>query len=318
MHDCRPPSRALRRWLRIFDSDPVDGRYGHLLLVENPERDDDLGNQLRPYFESAHGDAREYFAGEIGISLHPDADEDDDDASLLYPGCLPDTAKRGLFGEVMAGLVTEHYEFVGGHEWRIPIFLFRYHADVEKYLFDLARDAARERAVFGRFGSDFIGLKLDDDGAVVRLIVGEAKWRAELSDSEVQTLMLGKWKKNKRTGERKRAGGIWFEINRDLDVPHGVRQLQRLLKERDRDGHAAAIVSMDKALALRNPVPMPRTNLIMIVGNGKATRDEGEPLLVWKTIPEEYTSRHDLQVVEVILKDGEDLIDEIYDLLWTV
>jgi hypothetical protein len=56
----------------------------------------------------------------------------------------------------------------------------------------------------------------------------------------------------------------------------------------------------------------------MIAGNGKATRDEGEPLLEWKTIPEEYTSPHDLQVVEVILKDGEDLIDQIYDLLWAV
>ncbi|EJC64762.1 hypothetical protein Rleg5DRAFT_1533 [Rhizobium leguminosarum bv. viciae WSM1455] len=318
MHDCRPPSRALRQWLQNFESDPVDGRYGHLLLVENAKKDPDLGNQLRPYFESAHRDAREYFAEQIGISLHPDDDEDVDDASLLYPGCLPDTAKRGLFGEVMAGLVTENYEFVGGHEWTVPIFLFRYHADVEKYLFDLARVAERKRAVFGRLGSDFIGVKLDDDGAVVRLIVGEAKWRGELSDGEVETLMLGKWKSNKRTGQRTRKGGIWSEINRDLDVPHGVRQLQRLLKERDRDGHAAAIVSMDKALVLRNPVPIARTNLILIAGNGKAKRGEGEALLTWKTIPEEYTSPHDLQVVELILKDGEDLIDEIYNLLWAV
>lgn len=101
----------------------------------------------------------------------------------------------------MTGLVTEHFKFVGAHEWSIPIFLFRYHADVEKYLFDLARDPARVRAVFGRFGSDFLGVSLDSDGAVIRLIVGEAKWRETLNSSTVSNLMLGDWKRNRNTGE---------------------------------------------------------------------------------------------------------------------
>lgn len=208
--------------------------------------------------------------------------------------------RRGLFGEVMTGLVTEHFKFVGAHEWSIPIFLFRYHADVEKYLFDLARDPARVRAVFGRFGSDFLGVSLDSDGAVIRLIVGEAKWRETLNSSTVSNLMLGDWKRNRNTGERVRKGGVWFEINRDLPVPHGVRQLQRLLFECDRDGHAAAIVSLDKALALRNPVPIPRTNLIMIAGDGAATREPRTALIGWEETPEEYTSSNDLQVVELI------------------
>ncbi|MGO7758379.1 aminotransferase [Rhizobium ruizarguesonis] len=288
-----------------------------MLLEEKADRDPNLANALVPYFESAHRDAREHFAAQIGIDLHPDADEDDGDtARLLYPGCLPSTAKRGLFGEVMAGLVTEHYEFVGEHEWSIPIFLFRYHADVEKYLFDLARDPARVRAVFGRFGSDFLAISLDEEGGVARLIVGEAKWRETLNASTVENLMLGDWKRNRRTGVRVRKGGIWFEINRDLDVPHGVRQLQRLLSECDRDGYAAAIISLDKALVLRNPVPIPRSNLILIAGDAAATREPRTTLIGWEEMPEEYTSANDLQVVELILNDGVALIDEIYDLLW--
>src|SRR3546814_2673961 len=93
----------------------------------------------------------------------------------------------------MAGLLTEVYQeqFVGGHSWTVPIFLFRYHADVESYLWTFSRDADRARQIFGRFGSDFIGLSLGDDGEVVRLIAGEAKWRNRLTQSAVDTLMLG-------------------------------------------------------------------------------------------------------------------------------
>ncbi len=89
----------------------------------------------------------------------------------------------------MAGMMTEAFQgkFVGGHEWRIPIFLFREHADVEAYLWDLARDPARTRQIFGRFGSDFVGLSLNDAGEVVRFIAGEAKWRQRLNVSFLQS-----------------------------------------------------------------------------------------------------------------------------------
>src|SRR3546814_19035713 len=107
---------------------------------------------LRPYFESAHLDAREHFHAQIAIDLHPDADAPG--AHACYPNCLPPTAQHGLFGEVMAGLLTEVYQeqFVGGHSWTVPIFLFRYHADVESFLWTFARAAARARQNFGQVG----------------------------------------------------------------------------------------------------------------------------------------------------------------------
>jgi hypothetical protein len=319
MHTCPPPEDVLNRWLEDYPT--VNGNYGHLLLEQKENPDTDLASLLAPYFESAHRDARRYFCEQIGIDLHPDADVagggEAQEVESLYPRCLPVSARRGLFGEVMAGMLTEHYTYVGDHVWEVPIFLFRYHADVEKYLFDLSRDAERTRQVFGRFGSDFLGLCLNEGGDVVRFIAGEAKWRDRLSAATIETLMLGKWVTNSDTGERTRSGkGVWYEVNRDTPVPHGLRQLQRLLQERDPDGHGAAILSLDKALALRKPEPIPRTNLILIAGNDVPTRDEGHSLIPWEEVPEEYLAPHDLQVVELILNDGGDLIDQIYDALW--
>lgn len=315
MHTCPPPAAAIAKWLDEYLDDLGD--YGHLLLEQKGALDPALAPALVPYFESAHGDAREHFCAQIGIDLHPDADHDKDAAALMYPAFLPTTARRGLFGEVLAGLVTQAFEFVGSHEWRVPIFLFRYHSAVEKYLFDLAREPDGPAAVFGRLGSDFIGLCLDDGGRVARVIVGEAKWRETLTQPVVDQLMHGKWVTHKETGARRRSGkGVWREVNRDLQNPHGLRQLQRLLEERDPVGHAAAIATLDRALALRNPVPLPRTNLILLSGNGEKNRDARTTFLPFKHKPPEYTATHDLQVVEVVLKDGELLIDQIYNALW--
>src|SRR3546814_17033957 len=130
---------------------------------------------LRPYFESAHLDAREHFHAQIAIDLHPDADAPG--AHACYPNCLPPTAQHGLFGEVIAGLLTEVYQeqFVGGHSWTVPIFLFRYHAAGESYLWTFSRDADQARHSFGRFGSDFFAMSLGEDGGFVRLSAGGAR-----------------------------------------------------------------------------------------------------------------------------------------------
>jgi len=312
MHTCPPPRDVIKDWLEEYPS--TNGNYGHLLLEQKNKCCPSLIGALRTYFESAHLDAREYFHKEIGIDLHPDAD--DCAALAQYPGCLPETTRRGLFGEVMAGLVTETYDLIGGHTWLVPVFLFRYHADAEKCLFDLARDPARKRSVFGRFGSDFLGLSLGEDGSVIRFIAGEAKWRKALRESVIQELLLGKWTHD-TSGKRVRSGkGIWHELNKDTSVPHGLRQLQRLLQEYDPETFSAAILSMDKALILRSAAPIPRTDLVLIAGNDVPSRERACSLVPWKEAPSEYTAGNDLQVVELILDGGEDLIDAIYDSLW--
>lgn len=312
MHTCNVPGDALDSWLEKYPS--TTGNYGHLLLEQIGDCDDTLLAAFRPYFESAHLDARTQFHEVIGIDLHPDAG--DDGAHAAYPSCLPPSARRGLFGEVMAGMLTEHYQFVGNHNWSIPVFLFRYHADVEAYLFALARDHARTRAVFGRFGSDFLALALDDDGNVVRFLAGEAKWRKSLTQGTADSLMLGDASTDAH-GNRTHAGnGIWNQLNVDKNIPHGIRQLQLLLKDLDPNGAAAAILSIDKAILLKAAQPIARTNLVLLCGQGGKRREPGHSLMQWENRPTEYTAPHDLQVVELILTDADDFIDTIYDCLW--
>ncbi|MGE8148947.1 aminotransferase [Pseudomonas frederiksbergensis] len=314
MHTCEPPIEALNEWLTVYPS--VEGSYGHLLLEQVTETNQDLINIFRPYFESAHLDAREHFHQEIAIDLHPDAGALGE--QTCYPNCLPSKAHKGLFGEVMAGMLTEAFKtcFVGNHEWKIPIFLFRMHADVEAYLWTLVRDETREREIFGRFGSDFIGLSLNDQGAVNRIIIGEAKWRSKLTQGVMDTLMLGKWYTDKETGEKYRSRGIWFEMNRDTVVPHGLRQMQRLLQYKNMEEYQAAVLSIDKIIVQKDGPALPRTNLVLVSGNDTPTRGTANSLIQRDSLPTEYHAPHDLQVVELILQNGETLIDGIYSSLW--
>src|SRR3546814_13503092 len=97
-----------------------------ILFEQSAPNDNTVVDELRPYFESAHLDAREVFHRAARIDLHPDADAPGQHAQ--YPNCLPPTAKKGLFGEVMAGLITQAYPFLGAHHWTVPNFLSPYHA----------------------------------------------------------------------------------------------------------------------------------------------------------------------------------------------
>lgn len=312
VHTCKVPTTALDDWLTKYPS--VKARYGHLLL-EGAGGNKNLVKALRPYFESAHLDGREYFHRAAGIELHPDGKKRG--AHAKYPNCLPKEAIHGLFGEVMAGLLTEYCrdQFVGGHDWTVPIFLFRYHRDVEEYMHVLSRDKARARMVFGRTGTDFVAIALNDKGEIARCLAGEAKWRKTLTPTEVEDLLLGERVKD-AAGNTRRRRGIWPQLNKDVDAPHGLRQLAELLKARDPAGWSAAIFSIERALWLDNDVRLPRTNLVLLAGNGAKRRGKGDPLIDWQLTPAEYKARHDLQVVELILSDGESLISDIYDSLW--
>lgn len=312
MHTCPPPKTELRK--RFVKYPTTNGRLGHILLEQKEEDDGELASALRPYFESAHLDAREHFHALIGIDLHPDADGDT--PIVTYPASLPSRTRRGLFGEVLAGLLTESFSFIGGHSWWVPVFLFRYHDDASNYLFTLARDPSQVRQTIGRLGTDFIGLSIGNDGEVVRIISGEAKWRKTLNKSTVDGLMHGGLVDDGAGGKVRSGKGIWRDLNREPSPPSGARQLQRLLQEYDPDGFDAAILSLQEALVVKNPNLIPKTDLIVIAGNGAAKREEGDACLPWEKTPIEYTAGNDLQIVEVVFKEGEGLIDAIYSSLW--
>lgn len=309
LHSCAPPQEAMDAWLTATPK--TSAGYGHLLLEQNNPVDP---ADLRPYFESAHQDARQVFHSSAGMDMHPDAAVGVSHA--LYPACLPPKARRGLFGEVLTGLVTQQYGFVGDHEWSLPVFLFRHHSDARAYVHALAREPKRQRETFGRHGNDFIAVCLDDTGAVVRFLAGEAKWRASLTPSSVAGLMDGDWVKD--SNPRQRSGrGIWFEINREVAAPDGLRQLQGILADRDPEGFAQAILSLDRALLINSQHPIPRTDLILLSGNRSTTWAKGATFLPTDAAPGDYTAGNDLQVIEVIIAGGEAMIDALYASLWS-
>lgn len=310
LHHEPPPTTTLNRILISTVSGSAS--YGHLLLEQSahPLADADVA-ELRPYFESAHQDAREVFHKAARISLHP---EDGGRGShATYPNCLPPKTIRGLFGEVMCGLVTEAYSLVGGKTWRVPIFLFREHAPVARYIFDLVRDPTRKKEVHGRMGNDFIGLELAADRTVIAFIAGEAKWRTDLTESTMNAIMKGDGK-GKGAARVWADNGVWNDINTALLVPQGIQQICDLLHDEDPVGHARTIYSLDEALFGRaNP---PRTDMVLVAGNRSASRAIGSTLLPGKAPPPDYKAGRALQIVEIVLVGGEEVIERLYTSLW--
>ncbi|AUW45874.1 hypothetical protein CUJ84_pRLN1000409 (plasmid) [Rhizobium leguminosarum] len=147
MHKQAPPNATVNKWLISYPA--LMKGYGHILLEQIAPGDATIREGLRPYFESAHSDARDYFHAYAGMSLHPDAGAPGFNAK--YPNCLPSKARRGVFGEVMSGLMTEALDFVGHHQWVVPVFLFRNQEDARQYIYVLSRDPlARERSLAAR------------------------------------------------------------------------------------------------------------------------------------------------------------------------
>lgn len=314
MHTASPPKETLAAWL---DSDlNTVGNFGHLLLEERGKTDPAIADDLIPYFESAHLDARQCFHKLARISLHPDADDEVYDAQ--YPSSLPLTTLKGLFGEVMCGMMAESFEFIGKHEYLIPVFLFRNHEDAGQYIYTLSRDRTRTREVLGRKGDDFIGIVVNQDGKVTRFIAGEAKWRGTWQPSVVDTVMLGEKidDPNDRTKKIHNGKGVWYEVNRGLPVPLGLEQLQAILDECEPEKFASVIASLDRILARRDPDSVERTDLILLAGGSAPTRKAKHSLIPRNAVPQEYTAGRDLQIVELLFSNGDDLIKAIYAGLW--
>ncbi len=261
MHTCAPPITILESWLEgWFHTGP---RYTHLLLEAKQSSPTDLSASLRPYFESAHTDARRVFHKYAKLDLHPDASAIGN--TPQYPSSLPTTTRHGLFGEVLAGLVVESYLPDNGHIWSVPVFLFRYHADVGKYLFHLARDSTKKRQLWGRFGDDFIGVKFDAKGGIERFIVGEAKFRKTATKITVDDLLLGSREETppKSGTYIRKNNGIWEGFKNASQVPEGLAQLQAILIESASEEYAEAILSLDLVLAIQPQKTISRTDLVV-------------------------------------------------------
>lgn len=315
LHTHKPNEDLISKYFKSFNDEEIEG-YMHILKVATFDDMQAVLDDFKPYFESAHLDARSVFHVEVGINLHPDAGIDDPVASISYPRTLPIRTRRGLFGEAFSGLLTELVPFIGKHNWQIPVFLFRFHAEIGAYLYTLRRDPSREREVHGRKGDDFIAIVLDENKTVVRVLSGEAKWRTKLQQSVVNNLLYGDKKTDPETGKLKHNGnGIINSLNQAVDPPHGLKQIQQILSAIAPDEYADTIVSIDEAVTAEQS-NIECTNLIVLAGNRPPTLEDDGCLAPHDEKPDGYTSDRDLQIVEVLFESGEILTDALYDSLF--
>ena len=70
-------------------------------------------------------------------------------------------------------------------------------------------------------------------------------------------------------------------------------------------------------LALRNTPSLPRSDLVLVAGNAGAQRQASTAMLPTASPPPEYAANRDLQVVELVFHHGGELIDQLYDALWS-
>lgn len=286
---------TLNDWLSIERSES-DG-YQHILIRQkSPGKWQDSIDELTAYFETAHLDARTHFHRMSGLSLHPTGNLE---SSVQYPNSLPDTCRRGLFGETICGFFAESFRFLDDLPWKVPAFLFRYHQDAENYINRLSRGIP-SRQVIGRLGDDFLALALKEDGSVAAILVGEAKFRKYLPKSAAAVLM-----------EEVHEG-----LSGDAIAPVNLMHLCELLKLKDSDEYETACLDLERASLLGTSDELTRVDLVCLIV--QKTKKAYPPTYV----PQEerhaaYKSDRKLQVVEVVIEDACDLVSELYDHMYS-
>jgi hypothetical protein len=292
-------SEILEHWFSQQRSRPaVD--YEHLLLrQENHRQWDKHFESIKAYFETAHMDARQYFHENAGICLHPLENKLEAKKNYCYPNDLDETTKAGFFGEVMNAFLIEHAGIMGKGQWQVPVFLFRFHQDVENHIHELNQGIVRRSRTLGRLGNDCLGIVVDENSKVVGIITGESKFRKSLSEAEGEEL-------NSK---------VHHGFCNEADAPVNLMKFARLLEKKDAKLYQETITSLE-AINKRQKTVTERQHIYSLIVC--KTKKQYPPTYISQTKKhEKYKIKRPLQCVEIILPDGKTLITELYSSLYS-
>lgn len=163
-------SPPLVEWLTAATTS--NGAYRHTILAEEPANRTAGLAALAVLAAEAHRDARERLERLVGISLDPL--EDAAPNWQPYPDGLHTSALQGYMGEVLAGLIAENYR-PHDRNWEVPAFLFRGHQAAFEDIERRRQLGGAARPIPGRTGDDALAFQVDEDGAVIAWLWGEAK-----------------------------------------------------------------------------------------------------------------------------------------------
>ncbi len=171
-----PGLTLLDDWLDVMESNKGGApSYCHLLIRQKEDVDSAVWDELFVYIDHAHAGARQALRAPLEDSLHPLQHNTEVDPAFGYPHKLGDTALKGFFGEIIAGIVAEYYTGDGEHEWEVPVYLFRTHVVAFQQLEVMKQTDDWERHIVGRTGDDGLAFARDENGRIVAWLACEAK-----------------------------------------------------------------------------------------------------------------------------------------------
>jgi hypothetical protein len=171
-----PAINLLDLWINVEETqNATSPSYCHLLIHQNDDIPQEVWDELFNYIDHAHAGAREALRAPLGDSLHPLQHNTEVDPAFGYPHRLGDTALKGFFGEIMAGILAENYASDGEYNWNVPVYLFRTHLVAFQQLEVMKQTDDWERQIVGRTGDDGLAFARDENGHIVAWLACEAK-----------------------------------------------------------------------------------------------------------------------------------------------
>jgi len=167
-------SSLLQSWLQENNPSSQNGRYVHRLLRENRTQREYILAEIKDVFDHAHSDAKRHIRCLLADNLDP-LGEYAVDPAAGYPEKLDIVTLQGYFGEIMAGVLSEALAHFGETGWKVPAYLFRFHALAFGKL-ELMRQTGSEPGIIpGRTGEDCIAFLCNEDHRIVASLICEAK-----------------------------------------------------------------------------------------------------------------------------------------------
>lgn len=286
----KPGHSSFTDWLRGEPSASEDRRYRHRRLDERMEVRAEILDDLRSFVDKAHEDARRHLRELAATSLDPLQESPARDPTAGYPALLHMNTLKEYFGEVLAGLICEHFGPLNETGWSVPAYLFRFHEVAFQELDRIRQTGHQARPMLGRTGNDCLAFVRNTDGEIVRTLFCEAK-----CTSGHDSHMVGKAHR---------------QLSDPLVTPLDLRQVIDVLKHRDTWEACEWIEALQRLWLLPPDHNYERCDLVSYTCGQS-------PVIGTSWIPcdaphEMYTARRRLEAVEIHRNDVEALITEVY------
>jgi len=182
-----PQLTSLDSWINVEETrNTTSPPYCHLLIRQEDNVDPEVWDELFIYINHAHEGARQALRDPLGDSLNPLHHNTEADPAFGYPHKLSDTALKGFFGEIIAGIVAEYYMGDEEYKWEVPVYLFRTHIVAFQQLEVMKQTDNWERQILGRTGDDGLAFARDNDGRIVAWLACEAKCTGDHDSDQIR------------------------------------------------------------------------------------------------------------------------------------